>query len=152
MVLLFYGPLRLNHCTCFGVNTNQQRWDVVSSCANKLPEFQILQIGIPIFWLSRHRNFKKKLDRNLRNWKRNQNSAYDGGPRNPNQKSEFPTKCRMYKENKMAQRLFWFELCCVEILVWFELCCVELPLWYLLSSSLGKKSVASSDMSCRWQR
>ena len=22
MVLLIYGPLRLNHCTCFGVNTN----------------------------------------------------------------------------------------------------------------------------------
>ncbi len=33
----------------------------MSSCANKLLEFQILQIGIPIFWLSRHWNFKKKL-------------------------------------------------------------------------------------------
>ncbi len=63
----------------------------MSSCANKLPEFQISQIGIPIFWLSRHRNFKKKTDRNLRNRNRNRNSASDGGPRNWNQKSEFPT-------------------------------------------------------------
>jgi hypothetical protein len=31
-------------------------------------------------------------DRNLWNQKRNWNSAYDGGPRNWNQKSEFPTK------------------------------------------------------------
>jgi hypothetical protein len=59
MVLLIYGPLRLNICTCIGVNTNWQQWDVVSSCANKLPEFWISQIRIPIFWLSRHWNFKK---------------------------------------------------------------------------------------------
>ncbi len=32
----------------------------MSFCANKLPEFWILKIGIPIFWLSRHRNFKNK--------------------------------------------------------------------------------------------
>jgi hypothetical protein len=31
-------------------------------------------------------------DRNLWNQKRNRNSAYNGGPRNWNQKSEFPTK------------------------------------------------------------
>jgi hypothetical protein len=36
--------------------------------------------------------FQKKIDRNLWNQKLNQNSAYNGGPRNRNQKSEFPTK------------------------------------------------------------
>jgi hypothetical protein len=39
------------------------------------------------------RNSKKKSDRNLRNQKRNQNSASNGDPRNWNQKSEFLTKC-----------------------------------------------------------
>ncbi len=33
----------------------------MSSCTNKLPEFQKSQIRIPIFWLSRHMNFKKKI-------------------------------------------------------------------------------------------
>ncbi len=37
----------------------------------------------------------------------------------------------MYQASKMAQRLVWFELCCVEILVWCEMCCVELPLWHI---------------------
>ncbi len=35
---------------------------------------------------------KKKSDQNLRNQTQNQNSAYNGGPRNRSQKSEFPTK------------------------------------------------------------
>ncbi len=58
----------------------------------EIPKFGISQIGIPIFWLSRHWNFKKKSNRNLRNQTWNWNSAYDGGPRNWNQKLEFPTK------------------------------------------------------------
>ncbi len=37
---------------------------------------------------------KKKSDRNLWNQKWNRNSAYNGGPRNWNQKLEFPTKSR----------------------------------------------------------
>ncbi len=36
--------------------------------------------------------FQKKLRRNLQNRKQNRNSAYDRGPRNWKQKSEFPTK------------------------------------------------------------
>jgi hypothetical protein len=35
---------------------------------------------------------KKNSDRNLRNQKQKQNSAYNGGPRNCNIKLEFPTK------------------------------------------------------------
>jgi hypothetical protein len=40
---------------------------------------------------------KKKSDQNLWNQKWNQNSAYHGGPRNRNQKWEFPTKAGNYK-------------------------------------------------------
>ncbi len=61
----------------------------------QLPEFQISQIGILIFWLSRHRNFKKISNWNLWNQKWNRNSAYNGGPRNRNWKLEFPTKTTM---------------------------------------------------------
>ncbi len=43
--------------------------------------------------------------------------------------------CSMYQASKMAWRLVWFELCCVNILVWCEMCCVELPLWHLLYRS-----------------
>ncbi len=66
--------------------------------------------------------FQKKNDRNLLNQKRNQNSAYDGGPRNWNQKLEFPTMAagaRMWEskmftkdqmvawENKTAAQQTW---------------------------------------------
>jgi hypothetical protein len=36
--------------------------------------------------------FNKLFDRNIRNQKQNWYSASNGGPRNQNQKSEFPTK------------------------------------------------------------
>ncbi len=36
------------------------KWDVLSSYANKLPEFQISQIRIPIWWLSRNRTSKNR--------------------------------------------------------------------------------------------
>ncbi len=64
----------------------------MSSCANKLPKVQILQIRIPIFWLSRNQNFKNKSNWNFWNRKQNRNSASDGGPRNRNWKLELPTK------------------------------------------------------------
>ncbi len=49
-------------------------------------------IGIPISRFFNSGIRKKKCDHNLWNQKRNQNSASDGGPRNWNQNSEFPTK------------------------------------------------------------
>ncbi len=48
------------------------------------------------FSIFQQRNSKKNSDRNLRNQKRNRNSASDWGPRNQNQKSEFPTKLRSF--------------------------------------------------------
>ncbi len=57
----------------------------------KIIEFQILQIGIPIRWLSRNR-ISKKSNQNIRKWKWNWNSASNGGPRNLNcKKLKFPT-------------------------------------------------------------
>ncbi len=55
----------------------------------RIPNFWI---GIPISQFFNSRIWEKFSDRNLWNWKRNQNSAYNGGPRNWNQKMEFPTK------------------------------------------------------------
>jgi hypothetical protein len=54
-----------------------------------IPNFGI-RIPISQFFNSGIR--EKFSDWNLRNRKRNQNSASNGGPRNRNQKSEFPTK------------------------------------------------------------
>ncbi len=53
-------------------------------------EFQILQIGILIWWVFNGRILKKVSDQNTQNMKQNQNSASYGGPRNWNQKLEFP--------------------------------------------------------------
>jgi hypothetical protein len=47
--------------------------------------------------------FQKKSDRNLWNRTRNRNSAYDGGPRNWNRKSEFPTKAKKLSNIKTPQ-------------------------------------------------
>jgi hypothetical protein len=49
-------------------------------------------IGIPISQFFNSRIQEKIFQRNLWNQKRNQNSTSDGGPRNRNQKPEFPTK------------------------------------------------------------
>jgi hypothetical protein len=75
-------------------------------------EFLRKQItGIPNF-ANRNSNFltlqtskfkKRKTNRNLWNQKRNRNSAYNGGPRNWNQKSEFPTKVRGEGEDYSVQ-------------------------------------------------
>ncbi len=53
-------------------------------------EFRILETEFRFLDFSKA-ELKKKSDRNLWNQKRNQNSASDGGPRNWNQKLEFPT-------------------------------------------------------------
>ncbi len=55
-----------------------------------IPNFRI---RITSWWLF-YSGIQKKSDRNLQNRKRNRISASDGGPRNQNQKSEFPTKDR----------------------------------------------------------
>jgi hypothetical protein len=55
-------------------------------------EFRILESEFRFHNLSTAEFIKKNSDRNLWNQKRNQNSAFDGGPRNWNQKLEFPTK------------------------------------------------------------
>ncbi len=54
----------------------------ILNIANQNSDFLTLQTS----------EFQKKSDRNLRNQTLNRNSAYDGGPRNRNQKLEFPTK------------------------------------------------------------
>jgi hypothetical protein len=50
------------------------------------------------FLIFQQRNSKKKSDQNFWNQKLNQNSAFDGGPRNRNQKLEFPTKLLLVVE------------------------------------------------------
>ncbi len=57
-------------------------------------EFQILESEFQFDNFSTA-EFKKKCNRNLRNWKRNQNSASDVGPRNQNWKLVFPTKMQI---------------------------------------------------------
>ncbi len=49
--------------------------------------------------------FKKKPGWNIRSRKQNQNSAFNGGPRNWNQKLEFPTKADWKKIGGHRQRL-----------------------------------------------
>jgi hypothetical protein len=58
----------------------------------EVPEFQILESEFPFSVSPDIRISKKKSDRNLWNQKQNRDSAYNGGPRNRNQKSRFPTK------------------------------------------------------------
>jgi hypothetical protein len=65
-------------------------------CIEFLPIFLLgnpnFGIGILISRFFNSRIQEKNSNRNLRNQKRNRNSASNGGPRNRNQKLEFPTK------------------------------------------------------------
>jgi hypothetical protein len=64
----------------------------ISNIASQNPNFLTLQTS----------EFQKKSDRNLWNQKQNWNSAYDGGPRNRNQKSEFPNKDATNDNHQLA--------------------------------------------------
>jgi hypothetical protein len=69
--------------------------DFLQKQITRIPNFANWNSNFLTFQTS---EFKKKSDLNLSNQKRNRNSVYNGGPRNRNQKLEFPTKVQDFKE------------------------------------------------------
>ncbi len=73
------------------------------------------------FWTLQTSEFQKKIHRNLWNQKRNQNSVYDGGPRNQNRKLEFPTKpSGVYWQSSNLSRSFGTSLILLTLSLYME--------------------------------
>jgi hypothetical protein len=76
-------------------------WNPYKLAMMRCSEFLRQQITGILNFANQNSNYltfqKLEFQKKIWPWKRNQNSASDGGPRNPNQKLEFPTKPAMGK-------------------------------------------------------